>query len=129
MEYHKLARFEGNDWLFHLYSGGTEEHYSTPTREPLTKSAVIKVCDGNGRHRKYNKGKGPMWSCDFDDFGRPSPTPSPIPIESPNASGVNLGLAIGIPIGIIGTMALLGLGWYLAPKLRRRLNGEGGIQL
>jgi hypothetical protein len=131
MENHKLARYEGNDWLFQLYSGDTEQHYSTPTRDPLTKSEVIKVCDGRGRHLKYNKGKWPALSCDFPDFEGPWLTPCSGPVnEAPEEdSSVNLGLAIGLPIGIVGTILLVLLGWYLAPKLKRRFKGEGAIQL
>ncbi|KAF2440066.1 hypothetical protein P171DRAFT_525084 [Karstenula rhodostoma CBS 690.94] len=131
MENYKLARYEGNDWLFHLYSGDTEEHYSMLTREPLIESDVIKVCDGRGRHTNYNKGKGPMYTCDFPDFEGPWTVPCPAPVvEAPKeGSTINLGLAIGLPIGIVGTVVLVILGSYLAPKLKSTFRGEGGIQL
>lgn len=131
MENYKLARYEGNDWLFHLYAGDTEEHYSMPTREPLTESGVIKVCDRRGRHTKYNEGKGPMYACDFPGFEGPWLTLCPAPVvEAPGEdSSVNLGLAIGLPVGIVGTIVLVIMGWYLAPKLKRRFRGEGAIRL
>ncbi|KAK7186689.1 hypothetical protein DPSP01_001044 [Paraphaeosphaeria sporulosa] len=131
MENYKLANYEGNDWLFHLYSGDTEEHYRMPTREPLAESEVIKVCDGRGRHRKYNKGKWPPYTCDFFDFEGPWPAPCAVPVvDAPKeSSSVNLGLAIGLPVGIVGAIVLAILSWHLAPKLKRRFGGEGEIQL
>jgi hypothetical protein len=141
MENHKLADYEGNDWLFQMYSGDTEQHYSTPTRNALAESEVIKICDGRGRHLKHNKGKWPALSCDFPEFEGPRSAPCSEPVhEAPGegspeegspgeGSPVNLGLAIGLPIGIFAPILLVVLGWYFAPKLRRRFRGEGAIQL
>src|SRR5947208_2451034 len=79
---YKLARYEGNDWLFQLYSGGTEKPYEMVPREPLAESGVVNVCDRRGKHVKYEPGK-PL-RCNFPEYVEPEPIPcyGPMPTST-----------------------------------------------
>lgn len=131
MQRYSLAKHEGNDWLFQLYTGDTEKPFQMPTRDPMVQSDIIKVCDGRGSHTKYNNGKKYMWSCDFPDNEGLWPAPCSQPIGSmpvePNEH--SLGLIIGVLFGAAGAILLVGLGLYFAPRLRKILRGEGRIRI
>ena len=136
--YHLLSN-EGNDWLFHLYSGDTGDRpYDMPSRPPLATSPVVNVCDSPGRHSKYTPGKG--FACDYPEYKGPlsncqipSPRPTSAPVETQppesEGHGAILGVMIGVPIGFLILVGIVLLVVKHMPQIRRRLRGDGSIQL
>lgn len=97
-----------------------------PTRDPVARSGLLRVCDLHGRHVKHDSKKG--FYCSFPE---PTSTPSASATAKPkvDGSGTNLGVVVGIPMGLIGLFLLLGLCVYFAPRLKRKIRREGEIRL